>query len=179
MSPAPRGAVVKPDCAERVEGGARLDEAARPGAAPRPGGVEPRATREPPLPVQAPRAARRLGGVRRVVATLILAPALLALLTQAGGGWTDAATPLWLGLLGATAVVGALTLATYVPSRGESWRDTLGCSPCAVVSGGTVLAAAFLVGQAPHQVGMALPALAVVLFGLVQRTSSTRDVCAR
>jgi hypothetical protein len=42
-----------------------------------------------------------------------------------------------------------------------------------------VLAAVFLVGQAPHQVGMVLPALAVVLFGLVQRTSSTRDACAR
>jgi hypothetical protein len=164
MSPAPRRAATEPD-AEARPGGA--EPAIRPVGAPA------------PLPVQAPRPDPPRWGARRLVVAAVLGPALLALLAQAGGGWTAAVTPLWLGLLAAIAVVGALTLATYVPSRGQSWRDTLGCSPCAVVSGGTVLAAAFLVGQAPHQVGMALPALAVVLFGLVQRTSSTRDVCAR
>ncbi|QDW61989.1 hypothetical protein [Oerskovia sp. KBS0722] len=129
-----------------------------------------------PLPVQV---RRPTWGRRRLVVGALLAPGLLALLVEAGGGWTDGVPPVWLGLLAVVAVVGGLTLASYVPARGESWRDTLGCSPCAVVSGGTVLAAVFLVGQAPHQVGMVLPALAVVLFGLVQRTSSTRDACAR
>ncbi|MBD7952450.1 hypothetical protein [Oerskovia rustica] len=129
-----------------------------------------------PLPV---RVRRPTWGRRRLVVGALLAPGLLALLVEADGGWTHHLTPLWLGLLAVVAVVGGLTLASYVPARGESWRDTLGCSPCAVVSGGTVLAAVFLVGQAPHQVGMVLPALAVVLFGLVQRTSSTRDACAR
>ncbi|MBD7981525.1 MULTISPECIES: hypothetical protein [Oerskovia] len=122
---------------------------------------------------------RQVWGRRRLVVGAALAPGLLWLLVQAGGGWTPAAMPGWVALLAVVAVVGGLTLASYVPARGESWRDTLGCSPCAAVSGGTVLAAAFLVGQAPHQVGMALPALAVVLFGLVQRTSSTRDACVR
>lgn len=133
-----------------------------------------------PLPVQVSRVpARPAWGRRRLVVAGALAPGVLAVLVQAGGGWTPAVTPVWLGLVAAVSVVGALTLASYVPARGESWRDTLGCSPCAVVSGGTVLAAGFLVSQAPHQVGMVLPALAVVLFGLVQRTSSTRDACAR
>ncbi|MBE7701617.1 hypothetical protein H9623_15095 [Oerskovia sp. Sa1BUA8] len=132
-----------------------------------------------PLPVRTRRPARATWGRRRLVVGAVLVPGLLALLVQAGGGWTAAVTPAWLGLVVAVAVTGALTLASYVPASGETWRDTLGCSPCAVVSGGTVLAAAFLLGQAPHQVGMVLPALAVVLFGLVQRTSSTRDVCMR
>ena len=128
------------------------------------------------LPVQVRRPA---WGRRRLVVAAAVVPGLLVLLVEAGGGWTSGVAPLWLGLLAAVAVVGGLTLASYVPARGESWRDTLGCSPCAVVSGGTVLAAVFLVGQAPHQAGMVLPALAVVLFGLVQRTSSTRDACVR
>lgn len=129
-----------------------------------------------PLPVQVRRPA---WGRRRLVVGALLAPGLLALLVEVGGGLARGIPPLWLGLLAVVSVVGGLTLASYVPARGESWRDTLGCSPCAVVSGGTVLAAVFLIGQAPHQVGMVLPALAVVLFGLVQRTSSTRDACAR
>ncbi len=128
----------------------------------------------PPVPARRP-----LWGRRRLLVAAVLAPVVLALLAQAGGGWTTAATPGWVALLTVVAIVGALTLASYVPARGEAWRDTLGCSPCAAVSGGTVLAAAFLVSQAPHQVGMVLPALAVVLFGLVQRTSSTRDACLR
>lgn len=125
------------------------------------------------------RVRRQVWGRRRLVVGAALVPGVFWLLVQAGGGWTPAATPGWVALLAVVAVVGALTLASYVPARGEVWRDTLGCSPCAVVSGGTVLAAAFLVAQAPHQVGMVLPALAVVLFGLVQRTSSTRDACVR
>ncbi|MFF3065306.1 hypothetical protein ACFVQ3_12165 [Oerskovia sp. NPDC057915] len=133
----------------------------------------------PPLPVQVRRPAWGTWGRRRLVVVALLAPGLLALLVEAGGGWTHDVAPLWLVLLVVVAVVGGLTLASYVPARGEPWRDTLGCSPCAVVSGGTVLAAVLLVSQAPHQVGMVLPALAVVLFGLVQRTSSTRDACAR
>ena len=132
-----------------------------------------------PLPVRAPRRARTVQGRRRLLVGAVLAPALLALLVQAGGGWKAAVTPGWLALVAAVATTGALTLASYVPLQGETWRDTLGCSPCAVVSGGTVLAAAFLMSQAPHQAAMVLPALAVVLFGLVQRTSSTRQVCVR
>lgn len=161
MSPAPRHAA--PDVASTV-----LEPLAVPLTVP-----EHEAA---PLPVQLRRPA---WGRRRLVVGALLAPGLLALLVAAGGGWAHGIPPLWVGLLAAVAVVGGLTLASYVPARGESWRDTLGCSPCAVVSGGTVLAAVFLVGQAPHQVGMALPALAVVLFGLAQRTSSTRDACAR
>ena len=110
-------------------------------------------------------------GWRRLGATIVLAPVLFGLLVQTGGGWADA-SPSWLVPVAVTAVLGALTLASYVPTPGMSWRDTLGCSPCAIVSAGTTVAAAFMLGLAPHQISTALPAVAVVLFGLVQRTSS-------
>ena len=118
--------------------------------------------------VPAPRTA---WGGRRLGAAVVLAPTLFAFLVPAGGGWANASLP-WLALVAATATLGALTLASYVPAAGMSWRDTLGCSPCAIVSGGTTVAAAFMLGLAPHQISTALPAVAVALFGLVQRTSS-------
>ena len=110
---------------------------------------------------------------RRIGAAGILAPVLFGLLVQAGGGWSPAGSLGWLALVAVAAVLGAVTLASYVPIRGMSWRDTLGCSPCAVVSGGTTVAAAFLLGASPHQISTALPAVAVALFGLVQRTGAT------
>ena len=68
-----------------------------------------------PVPTQ-----QAMWGRRRLAAATVLAPVLFGLLVRSGGGWTPQ------------------------PTRGMSWRDTLGCSPCAVV-----------------------------LFGLVQRTGST------
>lgn len=125
-----------------------------------------------PVPTQ-----HAIWGRRRLAAATVLAPVLFGLLVRSGGGWTPQPSPAWLALVGAAAAIGALTLASYVPTRGMSWRDTLGCSPCAVVSGGTTIAAAFLLGAGPHQISTALPAVAVVLFGLVQRTGST-TICS-
>lgn len=121
-----------------------------------------------PVPAQ-----HAMWGRRRLVAAAVLAPVLFGLLVQSGGGWTPQPSPAWLALVAVAAVIGSLTLASYVPTRGTSWRDSLGCSPCAVVSGGTTIAAAFLLGAGPHLISTALPAVAVVLFGLVQRTGST------
>ena len=133
-------------------------------------------TRESAMPVESAlpvRAGRPTWGRRRLLAATALLPAALALLVTSGGGWTAAATPVWLVLLAVAAAVSALTLASYVPDRGQAWQDTLGCSPCAALSGGTVLAAAFLLSTAPHQVATALPAVAIVLFGLVQRSGQS------
>ena len=129
----------------------------------------------PGLAVSAPRplAGPTIWGRRRLLAAVALAPVTFGLLVQSGGGWTSAATVGWLVLVAVAAVIGALTLASYVPVPGQTWRDTLGCSPCAAVSGGTVIAAAFLLSAAPHQISTALPAIAVATFGLVQRTQPT------
>ena len=127
----------------------------------------------PGLAVSAVRPAATTWGRRRLLAALALAPVVFAFLVQSGGGWTPAATTGWLALVVVAAVIGALTLASYVPARGQTWRDTLGCSPCAAVSGGTVIAAAFLLSAAPHEISTALPAVVVAIFGLVQRTQST------
>ena len=60
-----------------------------------------------PLPVRTRRPARATWGRRRLVVGAVLVPGLLALLVQAGGGWTAAVTPAWLGLVVAVAVTGA------------------------------------------------------------------------
>lgn len=123
-------------------------------AAPRPAGDRPAS--RPPRPV-------RLG--RRAVAWAILATALtgglLALLRPSGTlGW--AATV-------AVAVLGAGTLARYVPTVGR--RPDLGCTPCAIASGLSVPIAVVVLAA-----GMAPLAVAVAAFGLVQRLRQP-DTC--
>jgi len=115
---------------------------------------------------------------RRTVATAVLAPTLFVALVSTGGGWMPTVTPLWTALVALTALVSAATLATYVPLPGQGWRPDVGCSPCAAMSAGSVLAAAWLLGSAPLQPAMAVVALAAVTFGLVQRLSGAATSCS-
>lgn len=113
---------------------------------------------------------------RRLVVGALTAPALFLLLLGAGGGWAPT-EPVWTALVGGAALVGATTLASYVPLRGEGVRSTLGCSPCAAASALTVLGAAFVLGSGPHQASMAVVALGLVAFGLYQRRTGTGTSC--
>lgn len=115
---------------------------------------------------------------RRAVATAALTPALFAALAATGGGWQPGAAPLWTALVALTALASAATLATYLPQRGQGWRPDLDCSPCAAMSAGSVLAAAWLLGSAPLQPAMAVVALATATFGLTQRLSGTATTCS-
>ncbi|WP_143426827.1 hypothetical protein [Georgenia soli] len=115
---------------------------------------------------------------RRTVATAALTPVLLAALVTTGGGWMPTEAPLWTALVALTALISAATLATYLPLRGQGWRPDLGCSPCAAMSAGSVLAAAWLLGSAPLQPAMAVVALAAVAFGLVQRLTGAATTCS-
>lgn len=119
---------------------------------------------------------RRHPDRRRVAATVALAPVVFLLAASAGGGWSAAPVP-WLVAVAATAVVGAATLATYVPGRGERARDALGCAPCAAMPAMTVVAAVALVASAPHTLGIALVALAVAASGLARRRSEAGQAC--
>ncbi|MCB2176965.1 MAG: hypothetical protein KQH57_14225 [Actinomycetales bacterium] len=69
----------------------------------------------------------------------------------------------------AVAVLGAATLARYVPMVGT--RPELGCTPCAVVSGLSVPIAIGVLAA-----GMAPLATAIAAFGLVQRLRQP-DTC--
>ena len=88
---------------------------------------------------------------RRVVAAALLTPALAAVLASSGGGWSPRGAPWWTTVVGLVAVVGAMTLATYVPRPGFGSRLDVGCSPCAVVAVVSVVSAAAILSTAPHQ----------------------------
>lgn len=78
---------------------------------------------------------------------------------DAGAGWSL--------LLLLAAALGSLTLASYVPRQGL--RPDIGCSPCAAVSGLTLVGAVIVLdGYGGHLSGPLL-ALALTAFGLVQR----------
>ncbi len=96
---------------------------------------------------------------RRVVAWMVLAGGLtvaVGTLARPDGPMTWAA-----GL--AVAVLGATTLASYVPASG--WRPDLGCTPCAVVSGLSAPLAVVVMTAG----GGAGIAAAIAAAGLVQR----------
>ncbi len=113
---------------------------------------------------------------RRAAATVALTPVVFLLAASAGGGWSPAPVP-WLVVVAVTAVVGAATLSTYLPGRGEGVRGALGCAPCAAMPAMTVAAAIALVASAPHTLGIALVALAVTLAGLARRRSDAGQAC--
>ena len=116
-----------------------------------------------PAPVRVASARRR----RTVVATL-LAPLAWLVLTSAGGGLTSAPV-VWLGLVGVAAILGATSLATYVPGPGAGWKPVWGCGPCAVVALTSLPAAAVILAGSPWQTSSAVLAVFVTGLGLVQR----------
>ena len=104
---------------------------------------------------------------RRWFAALLAVPLTVAAFSGAAGVPLGATEPGWLALLVSAAVLGALTLASYVPPRGL--RPDVGCSPCAAVSGLTLVGAAVLLDGYGADVSGPLLALGVTAFGLVQR----------
>ncbi len=114
---------------------------------------------------------------RRAVATAALTLPVGALLVAAGGGWDPLGAPGWTAVVLVAAVVGASTLATFVPRRGETWRTAAGCGPCAAVGALTVLLAAWLAETTPHGLAAAVAALGAVVVGRVHRHASARAAC--
>lgn len=105
---------------------------------------------------------------RRVAVATILAPLAWLVLTSAGGGLTTA--PLvWLGLVGVAAILGAASLATYVPGPGAGWKPVWGCGPCSVVALTSLPAAAVILHGSPWLTSAGVLAMFVTGLGLVQR----------
>ena len=103
---------------------------------------------------------------RRWVAAAAALPLLLVGFLRVAAP-ASGATSLWVTLVGLAAASGSLALASYLPARG--WRPDLGCSPCAAVSGLTLVGALVVLdGYGPDLSG-ALLALMLTTFGLVQR----------
>ena len=113
---------------------------------------------------------------RRTVTAGLLLPVLFPFLLSAGGGWAPD-EPVWTGLVALASLLGAGTLASYVPLPGERLRSVVGCSPCAAVSALTVLGSALLLGSGPHQASMALVAAGLAAFGLFQRRTGSGNAC--
>lgn len=85
----------------------------------------------------------------------------------------------WMIATAVLAGVAALVLATYVPRRSPGAASARPAgpaaaspAPCAAMAGGSVFVAMFLLGSSPGLLG-AVGALAVLGFGLYQRTSGT------
>lgn len=106
---------------------------------------------------------------RRWLLLAALAPALLAVFTALAGTGPAGASPAWLALVLVAALVGAAVLASYVPARGLALE--LGCTPCAIMSGMTVLGASMAMRNYGTGIEGPAVAVAVTLFGLTQRLS--------
>ena len=128
-----------------------------------------------PTGVQRPTGRR---SARRTWFGAAVAPVLFVGLSAVSGGVHPVGAPVWTALVALIATVGAAVLATYVPAAG-SWRHpAIGCTPCAVVAGLTVLASAAVLNAGPGEVPSAVLALLVAGFGLVQRLRDP-GACAR
>ena len=79
---------------------------------------------------------------------------LWTVMADAGGGWAPGSLPGWSAVVALTALLGASTLATYVPLPGRAWRLDLRCAPCAAMAGLSVLAATWLLALGPATVNL-------------------------
>jgi hypothetical protein len=95
-----------------------------------------------------------------------------------GGGFGSARGPAWYVVVGAVALVGGAVLADVVPRTGQTFRDAVGCAPCAAMPALTTVGAGLLIASAPGSASMALAALAIVVFGLVQRRTAPVVACS-
>lgn len=112
---------------------------------------------------------------RRWVAALLALPLTLSAFVGAAGVPVGTAAPGWVAMVLLAATLGALTLASYVPQRGV--RPDVGCTPCAAVSGLTLVGAAILLDGNGGDVSGPLLAVAITAFGLVQRVRQ-QPTCA-
>jgi hypothetical protein len=113
-----------------------------------------------------PVAAVRGWPARRWLVAGALAGPLTALYASAGPSWR-----VWWVLPAAvvSAVLAALLLASYLPAPRSGRLLDAGCSPCAVVSGTTILGSLAMRSTAPLEPGIALVAVLLVATGLAQR----------
>lgn len=105
---------------------------------------------------------------RRVVVGAVLAPLAWLTLTSAGGGVATAPVG-WPVLVGVAAILGAASLATYVPGPGAGWKPIWGCGPCAIVALTSLPAAAIILHASPWQTSAVVIAVLVNGLGLMQR----------
>jgi hypothetical protein len=99
---------------------------------------------------------------------------LIGVYGSAGASWA-----LWWTVPAAVlcAVIAAVVLASYVPKPGSGRRLEVGCSPCAVMGGATIVGSLLMRSTAPLDPGIAVVAVMMLLFGLVQRLKDTAS-CA-
>ena len=76
----------------------------------------------------------------------------------------------WISLVAFASALGALVLSSYVPAVG--WRPEVGCTPCAALSGVTLVGATIALRSAPLDPGNAALAVLMLSFGLYQRLSA-------
>ena len=107
---------------------------------------------------------------RRVVAGLLAVP-LIALYTQADGGG-GSVWSFWAGV--SSGFMAALILASYVPRPGSGRLLEVGCSPCAVAAAGAVIGSMIFWSGQRQDAGMIVPAVALLMFGLLQRLSDVQ-----
>jgi hypothetical protein len=98
-----------------------------------------------------------------VVSGAAVVPLAVLYVSTGPWGWSEWSTAV------VTGVPAALLLASYVAVPGSGRRLDAGCSPCAAVSGVTILGSLIMRSLAPGDVGIALVAAAMVGFGLLQR----------
>jgi hypothetical protein len=123
-------------------------------------------------PTVRPSLARGLGAWPRrrwVAAALTTGPLAAAFLGARGGGATWWAWPVAV----AGGLLGGLLLASYLAAPGAGRLVDVGCSPCAVAAGSTLLLALLARGGAPDNVGMAVLGLALLAGGLRQRVADS------
>lgn len=109
---------------------------------------------------------------RRLLIATALVPVVGAWLLLVSTVPLDGAPLDWLTLLALPSLLGALVLASYVPASGR--RVEIGCSPCAVMAGLTLVGASLVVNAYPAQAVGPLLAAAITLYGLVQRLGDTQ-----
>jgi len=104
---------------------------------------------------------------RRILVGVAVSPVVGAGLAAVGGGLPGPTG--WTALVAVAALIGAATLASYVPMPGTGRRLDIGCTPCAVVAALTLVGAAGILGGSPHATSAAALAVGLVAFGLLQR----------
>ena len=104
---------------------------------------------------------------RRFVAAALLLPLVLTLFVSASGADLGVASAGWLVLVLAASTVAALVLSSYLPAAGL--RLDMGCTPCGIMAGLTVLGATMAMRNYGTGIEGPAVALALTLFGLTQR----------
>lgn len=106
---------------------------------------------------------------RRLGAAALLLPLVVALLLGAAGTDLTQAGLGWAALTLVASTIAALVLSSYLPASGR--RLEMGCTPCGILAGLTVLGATMAMRN--YGTGIEGPAVAaaLTLFGLTQRLS--------